>query len=127
MQEESRLVEAKLKKGVTHIKKHFTGDERMMILQAYYSENHYKPTHALKGSISLLLQIPFFMAAYNFLSNLADLQGASLGPISNLGAPDGLIVIGGLSINLLPILMTLINVISSAIYLKGFPLKTKIP
>lgn len=126
MQEESRLVEAKLKKGVTHIKKHFTGDERMMILQAYYSENHYKPTHALKGSISLLLQIPFFMAAYNFLSNLADLQGASLGPISNLGAPDGLIVIGGLSINLLPILMTLINVISSAIYLKGFPLKTKI-
>ena len=46
--------------------------------------------------------------------------------IKDLGAPDGLIVIGGIAINLLPILMTLINVISSALYLKGFPLKTKI-
>ena len=126
MQEEARQTETKLQKGVAHIKKHFTGDERMMILQTYYNQNNYKPTHALKGSVSLLLQIPFFMAAYNFLSNLADLQGASLGPITNLGAPDGLLVIGGLSINLLPVLMTLVNVISSAIYLKGFPLKTKI-
>jgi hypothetical protein len=37
-----------------------------------------------------------------------------------------LLVIGGLSINVLPILMTLINVISCVIYLKGFPLKSKI-
>ena len=126
MQEEARQVESKLQKGVAQIKKFYTGDERMMILQTYYNQNHYKPIHALKGSVSLLLQIPFFMAAYNFLSTLADLQGASLGPITNLGAPDGLLVIGGLSINLLPILMTLINVISGAIYLKGFPMKTKI-
>lgn len=126
MQEEARQTETKLQKGVAHIKKHFTSDERMMILQTYYSQNNYKPTYALKGSVSLLLQIPFFMAAYNFLSTLADLQGASLGPIANLGAPDGLLIIGRLSINLLPVLMTLVNVISSAIYLKGFPLKTKI-
>ena len=126
MQEEARKVEAKLQKGVAQIKKHFTGDERMMILQTYYNQNNYKPTHALKGSISLLLQIPFFMAAYNFLSHLAALQGASFGPIADLGAPDGMLVIGGLSINLLPILMTLINVISGVIYLRGFPLKTKI-
>lgn len=126
MQEEARNIEAKLHDGVAHIKKSFSGDERMMILQAYYRQNNYKPTDALKGSVSLLLQIPFFMAAYNFLSNLADLQGTPLGPIKDLGAPDGLIVIGGFAINLLPILMTLVNVISSAIYLKGFPLKTKV-
>ncbi len=126
MQEEARNIEKKLHDGVAHIKKTFSGDERMMILQAYYRQNNYKPTDALKGSVSLLLQIPFFMAAYNFLSQLADLQGATLGPIKDLGAPDGLIVIGGFAINLLPILMTLINVISSAIYLKGFPVKTKV-
>ena len=101
-----------------NIKKTFSGDERMMILQAYYRQNNYKPTDALKGSVSLLLQIPFFMAAYNFLSSLADLQGTPLGPIKDLGAPDGLIVIGGFAINLLPILMTLVNGISRAIYLK---------
>lgn len=126
MQEASRDVEAKLSKGVTHIKKVFSGDERMMMLQTYYLQNNYKPTDALKGSVSLLLEIPFFMAAYQFLSTATIFQNVSFGPIANLSAPDGLIVIGGITINLLPVLMTLINVISSAIYLKGFPLKTKI-
>ena len=126
MQEEARDIENKLHKGVAHIKKSFSGDEKMMILQTYYRQNHYKPTDALKGSVSLLLEIPFFMAAYQFLSNLDILNGAHLGPIRDLGSPDGLLVIGGMAINILPILMTLINVISSAIYLKGFPLKTKI-
>ena len=126
MQEESRDIEAKLHDGVAHIKKTFSGDERMMILQTYYRQNHYKPTDALNGSVSLLLEIPFFMAAYLFLSLLEILKGVSLGPIKDLGSPDGLLVIGGLAINILPILMTLINVISSALYLKGFPLKTKI-
>ena len=126
MQERSRDIEAKLAKGVAHIKKTFSGDERMMMLQTYYRQNNYKPTNALNGSVSLLLEIPFFMAAYQFLSGLTVLQGVSFGPIKDLGAPDGMLVIGGLAINVLPVLMTLINVISSAIYLKGFPLKTKI-
>lgn len=126
MQEKARDVEAKLHDGVAHIKKTFSGDERMMILQAYYRQNNYKPTDVLQGSVSLLLEIPFFMAAYQFLSHLHVLSGEPFGPIKDLGAPDGLLVIGGISINLLPVLMTLINVISSAIYLKGFPLKTKL-
>lgn len=126
MQEEARDIEMKLKDGVSHIKKSFSGDERMMILQTYYRQNHYKPTDALKGSVSLLLEIPFFMAAYQFLSHLEILEGASLGPIKDLSAPDGLLVIGTLTINVLPILMTLINVISCVLYLKGFPLKSKI-
>lgn len=126
MQEEARDTEAKLKAGVDHIKKTFSGDERMMMLQAYYRQNNYKPTSSLNGSVSLLLEIPFFMAAYQFLSHLDILNGVSFGPIADLGAPDGLIVIGGFVINLLPVLMTFINVISSAIYLKGFPLKTKL-
>ncbi len=126
MQEEARDMDLKLSKGVKHIKKSFSGDERMMILQAYYRQNNYKPTDALNGSVSLLLEIPFFMAAYQFLSHLNILNGVSLGPITDLGAQDGLIHIGGLDINLLPILMTAINVISSTIYLKGFPVKTKI-
>ena len=126
MQEQSRDVENKLRDGVAHIKKTFSGDERMMILQAYYRQNNYKPTDVLNGSVSLLLEIPFFMAAYQFLSHLEPLNGVSFGPIADLGAPDGLLTIAGFTINLLPVIMTVINVVSSAIYLKGFPLKTKI-
>lgn len=126
MQEEARDMEAKLHDGVAHIKKTFSGDERMMILQTYYQQNHYSPLSSLNGSVSLLLEIPFFMAAYQFLSHLEILNGVAFGPITDLGAPDGLLTIGSWTINILPFVMTLINVISSALFLKGHPLKTKI-
>ncbi|MDO5137658.1 MAG: membrane protein insertase YidC [Oscillospiraceae bacterium] len=126
VQEEERRVREKMQPWVDHIKKTFTGDERFMILQTLYRQNNYKQTDSLKGSISLLLEIPFFMAAYNFLSKLALLQGASFGPIKDLGAQDGLINWNGQVINLLPILMTVINIISASIYMKGMPLKNKI-
>lgn len=126
MQEQARDIDAKLSDGVAHIKKTFSGDEKMMMLQAYYRQNHYKPTDALKGSISLLLEIPFFIAAYQFLSHLQSLNGVSLGFIADLSRPDGMVVIGGFAINLLPFIMTSVNIISSFLYLKGFPAKTKI-
>ena len=126
IQIEARDTENKLKDVVTHIKKTFSGDERMMILQTYYRQNNYNPMSVLSGSISLLLEVPFFMAAYQFLSGLDLFYGVSFGPITDLSAPDGLLTIGGLTLNLLPIIMTLVNVVSCSLYLKGFPLKTKI-
>ncbi len=126
IQDQERETENKLKHWVTHIKKTFKGDERFMMLQTYYRQNHYKQTDVLKGSISLLLEIPFFIAAYNFLSDLQLLNGCSFGPIQNLGTPDGMLVIAGVSINVLPILMTVVNLISSVIYTKGLPLRSKI-
>ena len=126
MQEEERDTEAKLSKWVTHIKKTFRGDERTMMLQTYYRQNHYSPTYVLRGATSLLLEIPFFIAAYRFLSGLELLEGAPFGPIADLSQPDALLHIGGLSVNLLPILMTVVNVISSAIFSKSYPRKTKI-
>ena len=60
------------------------------------------------------------------LSSLALLNGKTFGPIKDLGAPDGLLVIGSLAINILPVLMTAINLVSSSIYLKGSDIKGKI-
>ena len=111
---------------VKRIKEAFKGDERVMMLQAYYKENDYRSTDVFKESVSLLLQIPFFMAAYRFLSHLEILRGVSFGPISDLGAPDHMWEVFGFGINVLPILMTLINVVSGIIYTKGMPLKSKI-
>lgn len=126
VQQKERDTQKKLSKWVNHIKKTFKGDERFMMLQAYYKENGYSPIQALNGSLSLLLEIPFFIAAYHFLSNLEALNGASFGPFKDLGIPDNLFTIGNFEINVLPIAMTLINCISSAVYLKGFPIKDKI-
>ena len=126
MQEEERDMEAKLHDGVAHIKKAFKGDEKMMILQTFYRQNNYKPTYVFKGSISLFLEIPFFIAAYQFLSHLQMLQGVPFGVISNLGAADALIAIGNFHINLLPIIMTAVNLVSCAIFTRGYPIKTKV-
>lgn len=126
MQEAERDMEKKLKKGVDHIKKTFKGDEQLMMLQTYYRQNNYSPTDVIRGSISLFLEIPFFVAAYQFLSHLDLLQGVSLGPIKDLGAADGLLTCFGSTINSLPLLMTLVNVISVYIFTKDFPLKTKL-
>ena len=126
MQEEERDMEAKLHDGVAHIKKTFKGDEKMMILQTFYRQNNYKPTYVFKSSISLFLEIPFFIAAYQFLSHLQLLQGVQFGVIANLGAADALIVIANHHINLLPIIMTIVNLVSCVIFTKGYPMKTKI-
>ncbi|WP_026524643.1 MULTISPECIES: YidC/Oxa1 family membrane protein insertase [unclassified Butyrivibrio] len=126
VQEEERDTEDRLHDGIAHIKKTFKGDERVMMLQTYYRQNDYRPTDVFKGSISLFLEIPFFIAAYQFLSHLWILQGVSFGVIGDLGKPDGLLSIFGLNVNLLPIIMTGINLISCAIFTKGYPLKTKV-
>lgn len=126
MQEEERETEKRLSKVVSHIKKTFRGNERVMMLQAYYSENNYKPTYMLRSAVSLFLEIPFFIAAYRFLSGLKLLHGVSLGPIADLGRPDALLLIAGVSINLLPIIMTAINLVSCVIFTKGATLKSKI-
>lgn len=125
---------------ISHIKKTFSGDEQFMMLQAYYRKKGYRPLYALRSSLPLLLQIPFFIAAYHFLTHLSILNNMSFLWIRNLSAPDGIIVIPavgidivpsmivlpGFSINLLPILMTIINIISAMIYTKESSLKEKL-
>ena len=123
IQEQERNIEAKLEKGVSHIKKTFKGDERMMMLQTYYRQNNYKPTYVLRGVTSLFLQIPFFIAAYRFLSTYSGIKDVSFGLINDLSTPDKLLTLFGISINILPIIMTVINLISSALYSKDYPAK----
>ena len=77
IQEEQREKEKSLSAWVGHIRKTFRGDERYLMLQTYYRQNGYKPFYALKGLMPLLLEIPFFIAAYHFLSNLQELRGAA--------------------------------------------------
>jgi YidC/Oxa1 family membrane protein insertase len=125
-QQLERDIQKKLKPKIDRIKAVFKGDEQFMILSAYYRQNHYHPVYALRGTLGLLIQIPFFIAAYTYLSHLEALKGAHFLFISDLGAQDALLKIGVWNINLLPILMTIINIAAGAVYTKGFPVKDKI-
>ena len=127
LQLEERETQSRMKAGLTHIKAAFTGDERFMMQQAYYRQNNYKPVYSLRSLLPLALEIPFFIAAYRFLSRIEAFNGQSFGLIlKNMGAPDQLLTIGGITLNGLPILMTLINMLSSEIYTRGGTLKEKL-
>lgn len=125
-QETERNMQKKLKPGVERIKSTFKGDEQYMVLSTFYKENHYHPIYALRSSFSLLIQIPFFIAAYNFLSNLEPLKSYSFLFIKSFGEPDATFHIGSFAVNVLPIAMTIINCVAGFIYSKGHPISEKI-
>jgi membrane protein insertase Oxa1/YidC/SpoIIIJ len=125
-QEYERNLQKKFKPKIDKIKAVFSGDEQYMILTTFYRQNHYHPIYAMRSTFGLLIQIPFFIAAYTYLSNPEILNGASFLFLGNLGVPDRLLRIGGLTVNLLPILMTGVNCAAGVVYTKGFPLKEKI-
>jgi len=121
-QKAEREKQKQMKGKIDKIKAVFKGDERYMITSTFYRQNNYHPIYALSNSLDLFIQIPFFIAAYHFLHNLELLNGQKFKIIADLGAPDGLLW----GLNLFPILMTLINCVSGAIYAKGLQLKDKI-
>lgn len=77
-----------------------------------YRSYGYSPIKSLRSLSSLIIQIPFFIVAYRVLSRIlaTNLYNADLSFlfIKNLGSQDALL--GG--VNLLPVLMTLINILS---------------
>ena len=125
-QEMERIIQKRMKPKVNDIKAVFKGDERYMILSAYYRQNNYHPLYALRSLFALFIQIPFFIAAYQLLSELPALKETSFLFLKDLGSPDKLINIGSVSLNLLPVIMTVINIAASAVYTKGLELKDKL-
>lgn len=126
LQAKERKIAKALEPRVKRIKKAFKGDEQFMMLSTYYSQNNYHPLYVLRSSLSILIEIPFFIAAYHYLSNCEALRGASFWIFKDLGSPDGLLHIGNFPIHVLPIIMTLINFVSGAIYTKECTTREKV-
>ena len=125
-QQVERDIQKKMKPEISKIKAVFSGNEQYMILSTYYRQNHYHPIMSLRSAFGLLIQIPFFTAAYTCLSNMSALQGQSFLFIRNMGEPDALFRIGSFNVNVLPIAMTLINMVSGTLYTKGLSFRDKI-
>ena len=125
-QQEERAKQDKMADKVAEIKQAFQGQERFMMLKTLYRQNHYHPIMAVRNSVGFLIQVPFFFAAYQLLSHFPALNGQSFGPFANLGLPDGLLTIGDLHINVMPFVMTGINLLSAFVYTKGLSAKDKI-
>ena len=126
LQRIERETRIKLKPTVDLIKEAFKGDKQYMILSVYYRQNNYHPVYALRSSLGIIIQIPFFLAAFNYISSLEYIRGTSFFFINDLGTPDNFMSLGIFTVNLLPFLMLFINCVSAYVYTRGFLFKEKI-
>jgi membrane protein insertase Oxa1/YidC/SpoIIIJ len=109
MEKRSRLTRAlkqRVGEEVARMRRYYKGRERYFYIRAVHRQHGYHPLSHLAGSADLLVQVVVFFTVYQYLSGLDALVGASFGPLTDLSRADGLL--GG--INLLPFVMTLINI-----------------
>mgnify|MGYP000111975993 FL=1 len=117
-QEAERQVQSILKPKLQEFRKAFSGEERHSMVQTLYRQMGYHPIYAMRSSVGLLLQLPFWIAAYQFLSHYQPLQGHSFLLIEDLGKPDSILW----GINVLPFAMTAANLAAAFVYTKKFSL-----
>ncbi|WP_335781358.1 YidC/Oxa1 family membrane protein insertase [Brachyspira intermedia] len=126
-QAKERAIQDKMKPMIDNIKSVYKGDQRYLLIRACQRINGYKTIYAFRGTLGLLIQIPFFMAAYNFVHSLSGLSGVPFLFIKDLSKPDALIHIGNISINLLPFVMTLFSLLAGFVYARKLKFKESLP
>lgn len=94
--------------SVTSIK---NKNEKYFYTLEIYKRHNYKTYYSLVGTLGLLVQVPFFLAAYWLLDDYPALTGESFYFIKDLSKPDNALRISWLTINVLPFFMTLINIL----------------
>jgi YidC/Oxa1 family membrane protein insertase len=77
-----------------------------------YKHFKYSPFYAFLNILPLFIQLPFLIAMYYMIiNNSAELKGHSFLFVNDISAPDGFLF----GVNLLPVLMTLINILAALI------------
>jgi YidC/Oxa1 family membrane protein insertase len=96
----------------------YKGQTRYFYTKTLYRIHGISPWSDLLPILKLFIQIPFFLAAYYYLLDLDSLTGKSFLFFKDLSLADQLIPFGGIKLNLLPIVMFGINLLSSSIFAK---------
>lgn len=119
VQNKERTIQQKMAPKIKEFREMFSGQERLCYLRTLYRQQGYHPIFALRGVLPLAIQIPVFMAAYYLLTDFEPIKGVSFLLIQDLSKPDGLM--GGM--NLLPFVMTLVNLLAGIVYTKNLSLR----
>ena len=118
LQDRERTRKKAMQPDLDEIKDLENKQEKYYYTKEIYKKNNYKTYYALTGLIGFAIQVPFFIAAYWMLLGYTPLEGVPFGLIKDLSRPDGLITIGGNTLNLLPFIMTIINLFAGYLYSK---------
>jgi len=118
-QQEVNEIQAWLQPRLKNIKTNYIGEEAHQKTLALYKEKGISPMFTVKSLTGLLIQIPIFIAVFDMLGESIMLKDQGFLWISDLSSPDYWISLpfiipyfGG-SLNLLPLLMTVVTVLSA--------------
>ncbi len=118
-QQEVNEIQAWLQPRLKNIKTNYTGEEAHQKTLALYQEKGISPMFTVKSLAGLLIQIPIFIAVFDMLGESIMLKGQSFLWIIDLSSPDYwinlpfIIPYFGGTLNLLPLLMTVVTVLSA--------------
>lgn len=107
---------------LAEIKQKYTGEKAHNEMMAAHKALGITPFYSLKPMLSNLIQIPILVAIFNVLGEMSALEGQPFLWVNDLSLPDTLFDLGfaipllGSGFNLLPILMTVITLLSTIYY-----------
>lgn len=101
--------EAVLSPQLAAIKSEHSGSQRHDAITRLYQRYSYHPIFAVRSLLGLLVQLPFFIAAYFMLSSFTGMSGVMIPVLGDLGVPDTLLF--G-RFHLLPFIMTLVSILA---------------
>ena len=121
-QREVSRYQAQLAPQLDEIKAQYDGEEAHQRIMAAHKALGITPFYTLKPVLGSFIQVPVLIAVFNALGEMPQLAGASFLWVSDLAYPDAIATLPttipmlGNQFNLLPIVMTLITVLSTLIF-----------
>ena len=118
-QQEVNEKKSMLQPFIDELKNKYKGEEQNRRILELYRQHKISPLFTLKSLFSALIQIPFFIAAYDMLSENIALRGVGFLWIEDLSLPDRLLQLPfyipffGEHLNVLPFAMTGITLLTS--------------
>ena len=115
-------IQARLAPELEAIKANFSGEEAHNKFMAAHKTHGVTPFYNLKPLLLTLAPVPFLIAIFNVLGESDQITGHSFMWITDLAYPDAVFDFGmhipllGSSINLLPILMTLLTIFAALLH-----------
>ncbi|MGL5722089.1 MAG: membrane protein insertase YidC [Brevinema sp.] len=89
------------------------GNDQAVLQQKTMELYKQEKANPLGGCLPLLLQMPIFFILFRILNRSVELRGAEFLWIKDLTQPDALFMIGSFSFNLLPIIMSVLQVLTT--------------
>lgn len=83
IEKKEKHIQEVMKPKIDEFKSVYKGYELHLYINNVYRINKYHPAYSLRGLVSLVIQIPFFMGAYAYLTSYTGFQGESFLFLSN--------------------------------------------